>query len=85
MNATDFTAAIASMDLATLARHVALSARQSALENGSATPEVDAANRVDDWTGIVDVCGCSALVALCERDLKMVGRLAVAMLQDGRV
>jgi hypothetical protein len=83
LSAFDLAAAITSCDLRAIAGHLAASALESARENGAGTgaDEREAAENLDDWTRATDISGCSALVALEDRDIRSAARLAVALLE----
>jgi hypothetical protein len=79
---SELLAALDRNDLPALAGHVASSALASAYENRSTDPYYEAAERVDEYEQIRNICGCDLLGRLDERDLEVVGKLSRAMLKS---
>jgi hypothetical protein len=64
-----------------LARKTAHAAVMSARENGSRTPERDAADYCDDTRALIGMCGQEHLRALSSADLRAVSQRAMAILE----
>ena len=81
LNDHDLYDAVVDSNLPALGRHVAHWAYDSACVNEAADPYAEAINRVDDWSGISNICNCDDLRFLSDDDLRAVARVAASMLE----
>ena len=81
LNADELYAAVVDSNLPALGRHVAHWAHDSACVNEAADPYAEAIFRVDDWSGIYNICDCDMLRFLSDDDLRAVARVAASILE----